>query len=114
MRAFISEEKLDVEAFITKYNDQNVLQHIDQDVLQYSDQDLMDILLPHSPIKKFCFRRDVPSYRILVSENGELPWEENQYISLFIEDEDDKEVCIKHVCLCMPLPSVTSIIIYDI
>lgn len=99
VRAFISKEKLDVEAFITKYTGQ--------------DADFLDILLPHS-VMKFCFRLDVPSYRILVSENGELPWEENQYISLFIEDEDDKEVCIKHICLCMPLPSVTSVLIYDI
>lgn len=98
VRAFISQEKLDVEAFITKYTGQ-------------SD---MDTLLPHSAIKKFCFRPDVPSYRILISEIGELPWEKNQHISLFIEDEDDKEICIKHVCLCMPLPSVASVLIYDI
>lgn len=97
VRAFISQEKLDIEAFITKYNGQSV-----------------NTLLPHSAIKKFCFRPDVPSYRILISENGELPWEKNQYISLFIEDEDDKEICIKHVCLCMALPYVASILIYDI
>ncbi len=97
VRAFITQEKLDVEAFITKCNDQ-----------------IMDILLPHSAIKTFCFRPDVPSYRILVSENGELPWEKNQHISLFIEDEDDKEICIKHICLCMPLPYAASIFIYDI
>lgn len=98
LRAFISKEQLDVEAFITKY----------------TGQVLMDTVLPRTPMKKFCFRPDIPNYRILVSENGELPWEENQYISLFIEDEDNKEVCIKHVCLCVPLPSGTSILIYDI
>ncbi|KAK2872535.1 hypothetical protein Q8A67_022432 [Cirrhinus molitorella] len=52
VRAFISQEKLDVEAFITKYN----------------SQDLIDTLLPHSAMKKFCFRPEVPSYRILISE----------------------------------------------
>lgn len=98
MRAFISKEKLDIEAFITRH----------------AGQDVTDTTLPDSVMKKFCFRPDVPNYRILISENGELPWQESQYISLFIEDEDDKEICIKHVFLCMPLPSGTSILIYDI
>lgn len=98
VRAFITQEKLDVEAFIAKYD----------------GQDMADILLPNSPVKKFCFRPEVPSYRILISENCELPWEKNQYISLFIEDEDDKEICVKHIRLCMPLPYVASILIYDI
>ncbi|KAG1943316.1 hypothetical protein F2P79_014965, partial [Pimephales promelas] len=75
MRAFISKEKLDVEAFITKY----------------TGQVLMDTVLPHTTMKTFCFRPDIPNYRILVFENAELPWEENQYISLFIEDEDNKD-----------------------
>ncbi|XP_016085052.1 cytochrome b ascorbate-dependent protein 3 [Sinocyclocheilus grahami] len=52
VRAFISQEKLDVEAFITKY------------------EGMMDTLLPHSAMKKFFFRPDVPSCRILISENA--------------------------------------------
>lgn len=97
IRVFLTKSKLEVDAFIVRLESQG------RTSLPYANG-----------VRRFCFRGDVLGHRILASQTRQLPWEEDQHISIFIEDEDDERICSKHVCICMPLSCPTAIILYDV
>ncbi|CAG5867599.1 unnamed protein product [Menidia menidia] len=96
VRAFITEEAQQIDAFITSQTDAHKS-------------------LPALPgVKKFSFRKEISCVRVLASQTQEVPWEPRRFLSVFVEDEDDENVCCKQIMLNMALSAPVTVLLYDV
>ena len=69
---------------------------------------------PDDGAPKFRFRKDVPCIRVLPDQCHELPWELNQFLTVFVEDKDEQEVFSKQIIPSLAVPSPVIIFLYDV
>ncbi|KAJ7988506.1 hypothetical protein DPEC_G00324270 [Dallia pectoralis] len=81
---------------------------------QQPDSDNLTKLQQQPGGKKFNFRKDVQSVRMLPWQSQELPWVENQYVTIFVEDENDENICSRQIVQCMALSSPVNLILFDV
>lgn len=90
----MADKSLEIDAFITSQSDG-------------------DNLMPPED-KKFSFKSDIKSIRVLASQTQEVPWDANQILSVFVEDEDDENICSKQILLNMALSAPVTVLLYDV
>ncbi|KAM9517415.1 uncharacterized protein ACWYII_044386 [Salvelinus alpinus] len=101
IRAFLSNAKLEIDAFIVSN-------------AATGSSDTLTKLQQQPGGKKFNFRKDVQCVRVLALQSQELPWVDNKFISVFVEDENDENICSRQIVQCMALSSPVSFIVYDV
>lgn len=94
---FITEKAQEIDAFIASFQ---------------SDEDPSASENPGD--KKFAFRKDVSCVRVPASQTQEVPWEPERFLSVFVEDEDDENVCSKQILLNMALSAPVTVLLYDV
>ena len=94
VRVFIAEKALEVDAFIA------------------SESEGAESKPPED--KKFTFKTDVKSIRVLASKTQEVPWEAHHFLSAFVEGEDDEKICSKQILLNMELSAPITVLLYDV
>lgn len=99
VRVFIMEKAEEIDAFITS---------------QSGDGDDGKSLCAPPGAKKFVFRKDVSCVRVLASQTQEVPWELERFLSLFVEDEEDENVCSKQIIHNMSLSAPVTVLLYDV
>lgn len=92
VRVFITEKAQEIDAFIASAQ---------------SGED-------QSENKKFAFRKDVSCVRVPASQTQEVPWEPERFLSVFVEDEDDENICSKQILLNMALSAPITVLLYDV
>ena len=96
VRVFIMDKAQEIDAFITSQ----------------TDDDKSPSVLPGG--KKFSFRKDISCVRALASQTQEVPWESERFLSVFVEDEDDENICCKQIILNMALSAPVTVLLYDV
>lgn len=97
VRVFVTEKALEMDAFIAS---------------QSGGNEKISSVLPGG--KKFIFRKDVKSVRVLASKTEEVPWVANHFLSVFVEDEDDENICSKKIIHNMALSAPGTVLLYDV
>lgn len=97
LRVFVTEMALEIDAFITS---------------QSGCDDRSSSLLPGD--RKFIFRTDTKCVRVLASETQEVPWLAHHFLSIFVEDEDDENICSKHIVHNVVLSAPITVLLYDV
>ncbi|KAL7376682.1 hypothetical protein ABVT39_013474 [Epinephelus coioides] len=97
VRVFVTEKALEIDAFIAS---------------QSGGNDKISSVLPGG--KKFSFRKDIQCVRVLASQTQEVPWEAQHFLSVFVEDEDDENICSKQIIHNMALSSPVTVLLYDV
>lgn len=64
--------------------------------------------------KTFTFKKHVNWVRVLASQTQEIPWEPRHFLSVFVEDEDDENICSKQIILNMALRAPVTVLLYDV
>lgn len=101
MRIYIMEKEEEIDAFITSQ------------VVAANDVDDHSLSgLPGG--KKFTFRKDVSCLRVLASQTQEVPWEPQRFLSVFVEDEEDENICSKQLVHNMALSAPITVLLYDV
>lgn len=62
--------------------------------------------------KKFSFWKDVSCTRVLASESREV--KHDHYMNIFVEDEDDENICSKQILHNVVASAPFNILIYDV
>ncbi|KAG8010538.1 hypothetical protein GBF38_009647 [Nibea albiflora] len=100
VRVFVTEQALELDAFIA---------------LQDGGDDKSWKNLPKLPgDKKFIFKKDIKSDRVLASQNQQIPYVADHFLSVFVEDEDNQEICSKQIMHNMKLTAPFSVLLYDV
>ncbi|XP_070408086.1 uncharacterized protein [Nothobranchius furzeri] len=63
--------------------------------------------------KKFIFRKEFSFLRVLASQTQEVPWEQ-RFLSVFVEDDEDENVCSKQIIHNMALNAPITVFLYDV
>ncbi|KAI4816205.1 hypothetical protein KUCAC02_008542 [Chaenocephalus aceratus] len=96
IRLFITKESCEMDAFITSHS------------------------AGRPEDKRFLFRKDVDdtqvlvSIRVLASQTEEVPWEPHNFVSAFVEDENDMNICGKKIIHNMVLSAPLTVLVYDV
>ncbi|KAM3600404.1 uncharacterized protein V6R79_022871 [Siganus canaliculatus] len=64
--------------------------------------------------KKFSFKSNIPSIRVLASQTQEVEWVADHFLSVFVENEGDEKLCSKQIMLNMQLGAPISVLLYDV
>ncbi|KAM7392521.1 hypothetical protein PAMA_007572 [Pampus argenteus] len=64
--------------------------------------------------KKFSFKSDIKCIRVLASQTQEVPWEAHHFLSVFVESEDNENICSKQILHNMALSSPVTVLLYDV
>lgn len=64
--------------------------------------------------KRFIFRKDLKCTYVLPSQMQEVPWVHNHFLSVFVEDEDGREICCKQLMHNMPLSTAITVLVYNV
>lgn len=64
--------------------------------------------------KKFTFRKDAVCIRVLASQTQAVPWDPQHFLSVFVEDEDDENICDKMIINNMALSAPVTVLLYDV
>ncbi|MEQ2293327.1 hypothetical protein AMECASPLE_032195 [Ameca splendens] len=99
VRVFIMEKAQEIDAFITSQSDQG-------------DDEKSPSELPGSI--KFSFRMDISCVRVLALQTQEVPWEPERFLSVFVEDEEDENICSKQIIHNMSLSAPVTVLLYDV
>lgn len=100
IRVFVTKEALEIDAFI---------------VARPVAGDVVSKIKEHVPgSKKFNFREDMACIRVPATRSQEFPWEEHQFLSIFVEDEDDGKVCSKQIIQSMAITAPVTVLLYDV
>lgn len=100
VRVFVTEKALELDAFIA---------------LQAGGDDKSWKNLPTLPgDKKFIFKKDTKSERVLASQSQQIPYVAEHFLSVFVEDEDDQEICSKQIMHNMKMSAPFSVLLYDV
>ncbi|GLD51711.1 uncharacterized protein AKAME5_000471200 [Lates japonicus] len=97
VRVFVTDKTQEIDAFITSVS---------------GSKDKILSVLPGG--KKFSFRKDITCIRVLASQKQEVPWEADHFVSIFVEDEDDENICSKQIIHNMPLTAPVTVLLYDV
>ncbi|KAK5852353.1 hypothetical protein PBY51_023827 [Eleginops maclovinus] len=97
IRVFITKEPCEMDAFIT------------------SESEGSEKVLPVLPgDKRFLFRENVACIRVLASRTEAVPWEAHNFISAFVEDEDDMNICGKKILHNLVMDAPVTVLVYDV
>ncbi|XP_074474778.1 lysosomal membrane ascorbate-dependent ferrireductase CYB561A3-like [Sebastes fasciatus] len=101
VRVFVTDKSLEMDAFIAS---------------QSGGNDKITAVLPGG--KKFIFRKEVKHVRVLASQTQPVPLESNpinasHFVSVFVEDEEDENICSKQIMHNMPLSGAATLLLYD-
>lgn len=97
VRVFVTDKALEIDAFISS---------------ESGGDGTVSPVLPGD--KKFSFRKDVDCIRALASRTQEVPWEAQHFVSIFVEDEDDENICSKQIIHNMALSAPVTVLLYDV
>lgn len=64
--------------------------------------------------KKFSFRTDTQGVRVLASQTHEVAWKPEHFLSVFVEDEQDENICSKQIMHNMKPKAPTNVLLYDL
>ncbi|CAJ1070408.1 unnamed protein product [Xyrichtys novacula] len=98
IRVYIREKALAMDAFITSESGAD-----EEKSLSASPAD-----------KKFPFKKDEACIRVLASQTQDIPLGAQNFLSVFVEDEDDEKVCAKKIILNMALSAPVTVLLYDV
>lgn len=97
VRVFVTEKAVELDAFIV------------------SESGPIDKLASVLPLdKKFTFKKDVKCIRVLASQTQEVPWEADHYASIFVEGDDDENICSRQIIHNMALSAPVTVLLYDV
>lgn len=100
VRVFVTEKALEIDAFVTSQSGAE-----DESWKRSS-------VLPGD--RKFSFRKDASCVRVLASQTQEVPWDADHFLSVFVEDEDDENICSKQIMHNMALSAPVTVLLYDV
>lgn len=92
---FVTEKPLEIEAIITSEAEEPSSSVLSSD-------------------KKFSFWKNIECVRVLASRSQEVKWEAQHYVSIFVEDEDDENICSKQVTHNVVLSAPVTVLLYDV
>lgn len=98
VRVFVTEKAMQMEALIVSESGP-----IDK---------LTNSVLPLD--KKFTFKKDVKCIRVLASQTQEVPWEADHFVSVFVEGDDDENICSRQIIHNMALSAPVTVLLYDV
>ncbi|KAI3362123.1 hypothetical protein L3Q82_012449 [Scortum barcoo] len=84
VRVFVTEKAAEIDAFIASQSGAD-------------DESLRNFQSVLTGGKKFSFKKDIECVRVLASQTQEVPWEPQRFLSIFVEDEDDENICSKQM-----------------
>ncbi|KAM8742951.1 uncharacterized protein AB9X84_017429 isoform 1-T1 [Acanthopagrus schlegelii] len=90
VRVFVTEKALEMDAFIAPQT-------------AADDKSWKKSLSVLPADKKFSFNKDAKCVRVLASQTQPVPWEQDHFLSVFVEDEDDQNICSKQIMHNMAL-----------
>lgn len=101
VRVFVTDKAVEIDAFITSQSggDDKTLKSLKS-------------VLPGD--KKFNFKKVTNCVRVLASQTQEVPWEPQHFLSIFVEDEDDENICSKQIIHNMALSAPVTVLLYDV
>ncbi|KAK2888056.1 hypothetical protein Q8A73_019504 [Channa argus] len=97
VRVFVTEKALEIDAVLTSESK--------------GDEHGSSVL---STDKKFSFWKDADCIRVLASQTQEVKWEPQHFVSIFVEDEDDENICTKQIVHNMVPNAPVSVLLYDV
>ncbi|KAJ0057095.1 hypothetical protein NL108_002011 [Boleophthalmus pectinirostris] len=98
VRVYVTETNLEMDAFVSTAN-------VPSDSAE---------AVAYPGGKKFIFRKEMKCTRVQASQTLEVPWVRNHFVSVFVEDDDDEEICYKQLIQNMTLPSPMCVLVYNV
>ncbi|KAF0031726.1 hypothetical protein F2P81_016281 [Scophthalmus maximus] len=97
VRVFITEKAVEIDGFVTS---------------EPGGDDKISPTLPED--KKSCFKTDINFIRVLASQTREVPWEAQHFVSIFVEDDDDQDICSRNIIHNMAMSAPVTVLLYDV
>lgn len=101
VRVFVTEKALEMDAFIAPQT-------------AADDKSWKKSLSVLPADKKFCFNKGAKCVRVLASQTQPVPWEQDHFVSVFVEDEDDHNICSKQIMHNVALSVPCPVLLYDV
>ena len=101
VRVFVTEKALELDAFIAPQT-------------AADDKSWKKSLSVLPADKKFSFNKDAKCVRVLASQTQPVPWEQDHFLSVFVEDEDDQNICSKQIMHNVALSVACPVLLYDV
>lgn len=101
VRVFITETAAEIDDFLVSQSDDDG-----------SNEEKIHPVFPGG--KKFTFKKDIDCVRVLASQTKEVPWAPEKFLSVYVEDEDDENICSKQIIQSMALSAPITVLLYDV